>query len=127
MVAIVVVEIQLRGKPDVWDLGDDAATSYGVGTGAVGLLMGVLAGIILRSPGHRVIGWAMGGVGLFWALDGLSEAWVRLGLASEDAVPGMTLAVWFLFRFTALLTTSIVLLPLLCPDAGASRAGSAWS
>lgn len=116
MVAIVALEIYLHGKPHVWDLGDDEATSFGVGTGAVGFLIGLLAGIILRSPGHRVIGWAMGGVGLFWALDGLSEGWVRVGLVSEDAVPGMTLAVWFLFRFTALLTTSIVLLPLIFPE-----------
>ena len=116
MVAIIGLEIHLYGKPDVWSLGEDAATSYGIGTGAVGLVIGLMAGIILRSPGHRVIGWAMGGVGLFWSLDGLSEAWVRLGLTTEDAVPGMTLAVWFLFRFTALLTTSIVLLPLLFPD-----------
>lgn len=116
MVAIVVVSVYVHGRPEVWSLGDDAATTFGVGTGIVGLVIGCLAGIILRSPGHRVIGWAMGGVGVFWSLDGLSEAWVRLALVTEDAVPGTTLAVWFLFRFTALLTTSIVLLPLIFPD-----------
>ena len=84
------LEIHLHDKPDVWSLGDDATTSYGIGTGAVGLVIGVMAGIILRSPGHRVIGCAMGGVGLFWSLDGVSESWVRLALATEDAVPGMT-------------------------------------
>ncbi len=116
LVLVIALEIHVHDRPQLWSLGDGATTSYGLGTGLVGVVIGLLAGVILRTPGHRVIGWAMGGAGLFWALDGVSEAWVRLGLVTEDALPGTTLAVWFLFRFTALLTASIVLLPLIFPD-----------
>jgi signal transduction histidine kinase len=116
LVAVVALEVHTHDRPAIWSFGEDAATSFGLGTATVGFVIGLLAAVILRSPGHRVIGWAMGGVGLFWALDGLSEGWVNLGLVTEGPVPGMTLATWFLFRFTALLTASIVLLPLLFPE-----------
>lgn len=116
MAVIVGLEIHVHGRPVLWSYGDEPTVYYGFGTGLVGLVLSVLAAIILRTPGRRVIGWAMGGVGLFWALDGLSESWVRLGLVTEDAVPGSTFAAWFLFRFSALLTASIVLLPLIFPE-----------
>ena len=91
-------------------------SGIGIGTGLVGLVLGVLATIVLRHPGHRVIGWTLGWVGLFWALDGLSESYVRLGLVTADALPAMTFAVWFLGRFTSLLPATIVVLPLLFPE-----------
>lgn len=116
LTVIVVLEVRIHDRPVLWSFGEETTVSYGVGTGLVGVVLGVLAAVILRTPGHRVIGWTMGGVGLFWALDGVSESWVRLGMVSEDAVPGMTFAVWFLFRFTALLTATIVLLPLIFPE-----------
>jgi len=116
VVAIVVLELRIAGRPMVHSFGEGDTTAYGLGTGLVGLTLGLLAGVILRTPGHRVIGLAMGGAGLFWAADGVAESWVRLGLVTEDALPGMTFAVWFLFRFTALLTATVVLLPLIFPD-----------
>ncbi len=115
LVTTVGLHLHVDGRPELWSYGEGSVTSFGIGTAPVGFLIALMATVILRSPGHRVIGWAMGGVGLFWAFDGLAEGWVRLGLVSEDAVPGTTLAVWFLFRFTALLTASIVLLPLIFP------------
>ena len=93
LTAVVALETDVHDRPVVWSFGEGAVTSFGLGTALVGFVIGILSAVILRSPGHRVIGWAMGGVGLFWALDGLSEAWVRLGLVTEAALPGMTLAV----------------------------------
>lgn len=115
-VAIVLLELQVRGEPVLYSLGEDVHLGNGLGTGLVGLVLGALAAVILRRPGHRVIGWTMAGVALFWSLDGLSESYVRLGMVTEDALPGMTFAVWFLMRFTALLTATIVVLPLLFPE-----------
>ncbi|MGB0102401.1 MAG: sensor histidine kinase [Nocardioides sp.] len=116
LIAIVVLELRIRDQPVLWSFGEESTFSYGIGTGLVGVVLGLLAAVILRTPGHRLIGWAMGGAGLFWALDGVSESWVRLGMVTEGELPGMTFAVWFLFRFTALLTASVILLPLLFPE-----------
>lgn len=118
VVAIVILELQVHGKPVLYSLGPsyDDGISSGLGTGLVGLVITVLSCIVLRSPGHQVIGWALAGCGLFWSLDGLSESWVRTGMITEAALPGMTFAVWFLMRFTALLMSTIVVLPLLFPD-----------
>ncbi|WP_121255836.1 sensor histidine kinase [Nocardioides ferulae] len=112
---IAALELRIHGEPILWSFGEESTTTYGLGTGLVGLVLGLLSAVILRSAGHRVIGVAMGGTGLFWALDGVSESWVRLALVTEDALPGTTFAVWFLFRFTALLTSTVVLLALIFP------------
>jgi signal transduction histidine kinase len=113
---IVLLELQSHGLPELHSFGDDVDIGTGLGTGLVGVVLGALSTIVLRRPGHRTIGWALGAVGLFWALDGLSEAYVRLGLVTEHALPGMTFAVWFLARFTSLLPATIVVLPLLFPE-----------
>ena len=116
VVGIALLEAQSYGEQVLWSFGDDVEIGHGIGTGLVGLVMGVLSTIVLRHPGHRVIGWTLGAVGLFWALDGLSESYVRLGLVTDEALPGMTFAVWFLGRFTSLLPATIVVLPLLFPE-----------
>jgi signal transduction histidine kinase len=114
--ANVLLEVQTHGQPELYTFGDDVEIGTGLGTGLVGVVLGGLSTVVLRHPGHRMIGWALGAVGLFWALDGLSEAYVRLGLVTDHALPGMTFAVWFLARFTSLLPATIVVLPLLFPE-----------
>ena len=119
VVGIVLLGLRSAGEPVLWSFGDDVAIGRGIGTGVLGLVLGLLSAVVLRHPGDRAtraIGWALGGVGLFWALDGLSEAYVRLGTVTDHALPAMTFAVWFLARFTALLPATIVVLPLLFPD-----------
>ncbi|WP_296605695.1 sensor histidine kinase [Nocardioides sp.] len=113
---VVVLDARTRGETPIYSYGEGVALGNGLGTGFVGLVLGVLSAAVLRRPGHRVIGWALAGSALFWAADGLSEAYVRLSTVTEDALPGLTFAVWFLFRFTALLTATIVVLPLLFPE-----------
>jgi signal transduction histidine kinase len=78
----------------------------------------VLAGfsiVILRRDAHHGFGWAMAWLGLFWALDGLSQSYVRVGLSEEQAFPGMTFALWFLLRFTSFLPVAIAVLLLIFP------------
>ena len=115
-VGIVLLATRSHGQPKLYSFGGDVEIGIGLGTGLVGVVLGILSMIVLRRPGHRMIGWALGAVGLFWALDGLSEAYVRLGLVTDHALPGMTFAVWFLARFTSLLPATIVVLPLLFPE-----------
>lgn len=116
VVGVGLLELRSYGEALLWSYGDDIEVGHGIGTALVGLVLSVLSTIVLRHPDHRGIGWTLGAVGLFWALDGLSESYVRLGMASEEALPGMTFAAWFLGRFTSLLPATIVVLPLLFPE-----------
>ena len=116
LVAVVVLESRSYGRPWLWSYGEDMTVGHGYGTALVGLVLALLATVVLRHPGHRGIGWTLGGTGLFWALDGLSESYVRLSLVTDHALPGMTFALWFLARFTSLLPATIVILPLLFPE-----------
>ena len=114
--AVAVLGAHTNDRPVLWSFGDGVDVGYGVPTALIGLVLAGLSTVVLRHPGHRVIGWALGGAGLFWALDGLSEAFVRLGLVTDHALAGMSFALWFLARFTSLLPASVVVLPLLFPE-----------
>ncbi len=116
VLAIVLVDVRAHGRATLYSYGADIELGNGLGTGLVGLVLGGLAAAVLRRSGHRVIGWTLAGSAAFWSSDGLSEAYVRLGTVTEDALPGSTFAVWFLFRFTSLLTATIAVLPLLFPE-----------
>jgi len=116
VVGVALLAVRSHGRPVIHSFGDGIVIGYGVTTVLVGLVLAVLSAVVLRRAEHRLIGWALGAVGLFWALDGLSEAYVRLGVVTDHALPGMTFAVWFLARFTSLLPATIVVLPLLFPE-----------
>ncbi|WP_243056711.1 sensor histidine kinase [Nocardioides sp. SR21] len=116
LLGVAAFTVASYGDELLWTFGEGVEVGSGIGTGVVGLVIGVLSTIVLRHPGHRVIGWALGATGLFWSLDGLSEAFVRYGLVSDHAVTGLTFAVWLLARFNALLPATIVVLPLLFPE-----------
>lgn len=116
VVGVLVFDSRSYGEPALWSFGSDVEIGHGIGTGLIGLVLALLSTVVLRQTGHRGIGWALGGTGLFWSLDGLSEAYVRLGLVTDHALPAMTFAVWFLARFTSLLPATIVVLPLLFPE-----------
>ncbi len=84
-------------------------TSYGA-------VLGVLAAVVLLSDRRQGFGWGLAGFGLFWALDGFAQSYVRSGLRADDAWPLMTFALWFLNRFGAYLTSVTALLLLLFPE-----------
>ena len=78
------------------------------------VLTGLAALVLTRLPRHG-FGLALAMLALFWTLDGLSQAYVRVGLSAEDAWPGMTFALWFLLRFTAFLPVAVAILLLVFP------------
>jgi two-component system, NarL family, sensor kinase len=116
VVGVSLLALASHGRPVRYSFGDGISIGYGATTALVGLVLGLLSAIALRRAQRRLIGWTLGAVGAFWALDGLSEAYVRLGVVTEHPLPTMTFAVWFLARFTALLPATIVVLPLLFPE-----------
>ena len=80
-----------------------------------GVVLAGLAVVILFRDVHHGFGWALAWLGLFWALDGLAQSYVRAGLSSDEAWPGMTFALWFLLRFTSFLPVTIAVLLLIFP------------
>lgn len=96
----VGVEV-LYAEPGSWWMGE-------------ALVLSVCAAVVLRhDPRHRV-GWALAGFGLFWALDSLSQSWVRYGVR-DVLYPGGELALWFVDKLGAFLPVGIPLLFLLYP------------
>lgn len=81
-----------------------------------GVVLGLLALPVLRGREARLFGWLLGGLGLFWALDGVAQSAIRAGVTDQHVWPGMTFAVWFLERFGAFLPVSILALALIFPN-----------
>lgn len=114
LVAVVGVVVT---TPD----GDAPGTDVGaaVGSGLTGLLLTTLAAFVLahreeETPHHR-FGWALAAIGWFWGLTGLAEAWVRLAVVTDEALPGTTLAAWLFYRGGSFLPATVALLALLFP------------
>ena len=81
-----------------------------------GVFLGLLAVPILRGREARMFGWLLGLLGVFWALDGLAQSYIRAGVTDEHIWPWMTFSVWFLERFGAFLPVSIMALVLIFPN-----------
>ncbi len=82
---------------------------------ANGLLIALCAAAILRRGRDLLLGSLIALLGVFWALDGLAQGYVRAGLTADMAWPAMTFAVWFLNRFGAFLPISVAVLLLFFP------------
>ena len=95
--------------------GVEVAPGYGWSYALLGPLMTGCATVILLRDPRQAWGWALVGVGLFWALDGVSQSYVRYGIRPDDALPGENLALWFLNRFGAFLPVTIAVLLMLFP------------
>ncbi|MFS3128483.1 sensor histidine kinase [Nocardioides sp. Bht2] len=80
-----------------------------------GAVLGLLAAIVLRHDRHQMFGWALAGFGLFWALDGFAQSYVRSGLSETEAWPAMTWMLWFLNRFGVYLTAVTAVLVMIFP------------
>ena len=114
-VAALLLTVALESQVPADLAGDQLAATRGWATALTGVLLGVLAALILVRDRHQGLGWALAWFGIFWSLDGIAESYVRLGLDTDHPLPGMTFAVWFLLRFTALLPTTIAVILLLFP------------
>lgn len=89
-----------------------------------GAVLGLLAAVVLHHDRRQPFGWALVGFGLFWALDGFAQSYVRSGLTETDAWPAMTWVLWFLNRFGVYLTAVTAVLVMIFPT-GRFLAG-AW-
>jgi len=64
----------------------------------IGAVQAALAALILFRDPRQGFGWGLGWLGLFWATDGLAQAYVRYGIDATHALPGMDFALWNLNR-----------------------------
>jgi signal transduction histidine kinase len=113
--ACFAVTVVLDLRTPLGAVGVEVAPDRGWIYALYGVVLAGLAVVILLRDSRHAFGWAMAWLGLFWALDGLAQAYVRVGLSEDEAWPGMTLALWFLMRFTSFLPVSIAVLLLIFP------------
>lgn len=83
---------------------------------AIGLVQAGLGVTVLWHRHRHPFGWALIGLGMLWVLDGLAQSYVRLAVHEQEALPGLTWVLWFLFRFTAVLPMNAAAVLLLFPD-----------
>lgn len=95
--------------------GRELAPGYGWSYALLGPLLGGLATVILVRDVRQGWGWALAWLGVFWALDGLTQSYVRFGIRPDDALPGENLALWFLNRFGAFLPVTVAVLLMIFP------------
>lgn len=115
LIATTVVELRIGRTGGREALDDTSIGDSGIPYAVTGLLIATAALVVLRSGRARAFGWVLAAIGVFWAADGLAQAYVRFAMVSDESLPAITFAVWFLYRFTALLPLTIVAQPLLFP------------
>ena len=97
----------------------DPASSWPTGFGwpyaAIGLVFGLCCAVVLVHDPRQGFGWALGGIAIFWGLDGLAQSYVRYGIRADDALPGVNAALWFLNRFGAFLPMTVAVLLAIFP------------
>lgn len=98
---------------------DGPGIEIGRGFGAVytlgGLAIALCALVVVREDPRNRFGPALLPVAAVWALDGLSQSYVRFAVRPDDAYAGTNLALWFLTRFGAELPLGIAALLLIFP------------
>ena len=109
--ATVALDVSTPGETPGAELMDGSGWTYAIH----GLGLGVLAGVILFRDARQRFGWLLGGLGLFWVVDGLCQAYIRFGVRGDEILPGMDPAWWFLMRFGGFLPVSIAALLLIFP------------
>ena len=81
----------------------------------LGCVYGALATLVLRRDPRQGFGWALAWLGLFWVLDALAQAYVQLGVRTDQVAPAANVALWFLNRVGAYLPASVAALVVLFP------------
>jgi signal transduction histidine kinase len=95
--------------------GIDLAGGPGWTFAALGLVYGICSGVVLRFDPRQRFGWLLGGLGVFWGLDALSQSYVRFGLRPDEAYVAVHAAEWFLNRLGAFLPMTVAALLLVFP------------
>ena len=119
LVAVVAVMVVVSFVLDIAAPDDGPGHDIGRGFGAVytlaGLAIAVCALVAVRADPRNRFGPALLPVAAVWALDGLSQSYVRFAVRPDDAYDGSNLALWFLMRFGAVLPLGIAALLLIFP------------
>lgn len=111
MAVIVYLETSYPVRNDEFAFSSD----NGAWTAMQGITLSLAAALMLWRGG-TVLGWLVAAFAGFWAVDGVLETYMRVGLGADDAWPGTDFALWFVARFFSVLTPTLVLLLLLFPD-----------
>ncbi len=95
--------------------GVDLAPGFGSPYAATGAIFGLCSGVVLAQNRRQAFGWVLGGIGVFWSLDGLAQSYVRFGIRQDEVLAGINLALWFLNRIGAFLPMTLALMLLIFP------------
>src|SRR3954452_7791644 len=95
--------------------GVELAGGYGWPYAAIGVVFGLCSGAVLLLDRRQAFGWVLGGLALFWGIDGLAPAYVRYGVRADEALAGVNAALWVLNRLGALLPATVAALLLIFP------------
>ena len=98
---VLTVWLGLRTDPD--SVGARYAPGEAWSYTLIGAIQAALAAVILFRDPRQGFGWGLGWLALFWATDGLAQAYVRYGITASGALPGMTFAMWNLNRLGSFL------------------------
>ena len=107
----VALDVNTPGETPGAELMQGSGWTYAIH----GLILGTLGAVILFRDVRQRFGWLLGGLGLFWVLDGLCQAYVRFGVRDDEVLPWMDQAWWFLMRFGGFLPVCIAALLLIFP------------
>lgn len=117
--AVATVMVVASFVLDIAAPDDGPGIELGRGFGAVytlaGLVIALSALVVVRAAPRNRFGPALLPVAAVWALDGLSQSYVRFAVRPDDAYAGANLALWYLMRFGAVLPLSIAALLLIFP------------
>lgn len=113
--AIVAIALFLDLSAPDHGPGVDLGGGFGAVYTVAGLCIALCAVLIARHDSRQRFGWALLPIAAVWALDGLSQSYVRFAITAEDAKAGSNLALWCLDRFGAVLPLGIVALLLIFP------------
>ncbi|QBR91056.1 sensor histidine kinase [Nocardioides euryhalodurans] len=90
-----------------------AASGLGTATGISGVLLLLAAAYVLHHRPGDTVGRVVAALGLVWVADGVLAAWASYGYAHD--LPLTDAAIWFVWRFGAVLLSGMVTLLLLYP------------
>ena len=114
-VALLAVTVWLDLGTPASGPGVELAEGFGWPYAAIGLVFGLCCAVVLVHDPRQGFGWALGGIAIFWGLDGLAQAYVRYGISADEALPGVNAALWFLNRFGAFLPMTVAVLLAIFP------------
>jgi signal transduction histidine kinase len=112
---LVVVSFVLDVAAPDGGPGIELGPGFGATYTLAGLAFALCALAVAREDPRQRFGWALLPIAAVWALDGLSQSYVRFAITADGIDPGANLALWYLNRFGAVLPLGIAALLLIFP------------